>query len=114
MPGFFQDYISQLKAETENANRRRSERAEATRERLRSANGGAKPLTTQIEELVRTLPAAQLARPWVMADFVTRLHGRFHDRPAAGAVGQALRQLGWVSRRDWSAAGAGRRLWTRP
>ena len=69
------------------------------------------PLTDQINGLMRSLPPAQRDRYWSMDDLTARLQGRYNARPCAGEVGQALRQLGWTQRRDWSQDGGGRRVW---
>ena len=106
-------YISELRAETEEANRRHAADAAASRKHLRSALGNLTPLTDQIEDLMASLPPAQRERDWAIADLVGRLQGRYRDRPHPANVGQALRALGWVQQRDWSAAGGGRRVWAR-
>jgi len=100
-------YIDTLKAETEAANRQRQ--ANQGLHRLRSAD--VNPLPVQIAELMQSLPPALRDRDWAMDDFVNRLHGRYRERPHAAGVGQALRALGWVRVRDWSASGGGRRFW---
>jgi hypothetical protein len=69
------------------------------------------PLTDQIEALMRSLSPAQRNRPWSMDELVARLLGRYSPRPHAMNVGQALRAMGWVTRRDWTVQGAGRRMW---
>ena len=111
MPAYLKSYIAELKALTEADNRRRTAEAAASRKHLRSALGNLTPLTEQIEDLMASLPQAQRERDWAMADLVGRLQGRYRDRPHAANVGQALRALGWVQQRDWSAAGGGRRVW---
>ena len=103
------DYINSLKAETEAANRQRN----AKQSLQRQLPTKVKPLTVQIEELMRSLPPLLRDRKWAMEDLVGRLQGRYRDRPHAAGVGQALRALGWVRTRDWSPSGRGRRLWTR-
>ena len=70
-----------------------------------------KPLTLQLEELMLSLPPSLCSRPWAMEDFLNRLEGRYRNRPHPANVGLALRKLGWVRRRDWSANGGGRRFW---
>ena len=73
-----------------------------------------KPLTQQIEELMRTLSPAQRDRPWTMEELCLRVQGRYSARPHPMRVGEALRALGWTSIRDWSRDGAGRRNWLLP
>jgi hypothetical protein len=90
-------YVAALKAQT----------AAQSRDIRRSA----KPLQVQIEELMRTLPAAQRDRPWSIDELVCRLEGKYRDRPHPADVGRALRRLGWERVRDWSNAGGGRRYW---
>ena len=70
-----------------------------------------KPLTEQIEALMRTLSPAQRNRSYSMLELVSRLQGRYSARPHAMNVGQALRALGWTQRRDWTRSGGGRRYW---
>lgn len=72
------------------------------------------PLTSQIKELMQSLPPAQRDRAWSMEEFVARLHGRYSARPHPMNVGQALRALGWAQERDWSQTGGGRRYWRQP
>ena len=71
------------------------------------------PIEQQLTELLSTLPPIELQRPWSMADFISRLTGRYRDNPHRMKVSDALRKLGWVRRRDWSTAGGGRRYWYR-
>ena len=103
-------YIDQLKADTEVANLRSAEaqsKIQKTDKRILCD----KPLTEQIEELMLSLPPAQRDRAWSMEEMCLRLRGKFSAAPHPMNVGQALRQLGWVSRRDWSVQGGGRRVW---
>ena len=104
-------YIDTLKAETEAEIRQRQ--TEQSLRGQRQCPLSVRPLALQIEELMRSLPPTLRDRPWSMDDLVGRLQGRYRDRPHAAGVGQALRALGWVRVRDWSAAGGGRRFWTK-
>ena len=70
-----------------------------------------KPLTDQIEALMRSLPPVQRERPWSMDELVACLHGRYSARPHPMNVGQALRALRWTQKRDWTRDGGGRRMW---
>ncbi len=107
-----QGYIDKLKAEAA------AEQDRLEREKLNKRLGGDcrvlcdKPLTEQIEELMRSLPPAERQRRWTMAEFVARLSGRYAARPHPMRIGEALRTLGWKQRRDWTNAGGGRRYWT--
>ena len=103
-------YINELKAEIVTRARALDLKPEATRNRRRNV----KPLTLQIEELMRTLPPLQRSRPWSMGDLVNRLDGKYRERPHAAKVGQALRALGWVRLRDWTISGDGSRVWVAP
>ena len=105
-------YIANLWAETEAANLR-SEKAKAKTHHSDSRVLCDTPLTDQIEALMRSLSPAQRNRPWSMDELVARLNGRFSSRPHAMHVGKALRALGWVSKRDWTREGCGRRVWCR-
>jgi len=103
-------YIQTLRAEVDETKRQREEaRAEQARADTRVVCD--KPLKDQIEELMLSLPPAQLYRPWSMDEFIARLHGRFRLRPHPMNIGRALRALGWTQKRDWSLNGGGRRVW---
>ena len=97
-----QRYLDSLKA------------TEAQQDRHRPSAQHYKPIEHQLEQLMRTLPPVELQRPWPMAEFISRLNGRYRDKPHPMKVSEALRKLGWVRRRDWSNAGAGRRYWYSP
>ena len=99
-------YIRQLRAIAEAA--RQEQAIRRPRSRLRNTT----PLTTQITELMNSLPPAQRERPWSIVDLQGRLQGRYKDRPSLGDIGLALRALGWVRVRDWTNSGGGRRLWS--
>jgi hypothetical protein len=103
-------YVDQLKANSDEANLRH-EAAKAKKQKTDKRILCDKPLTEQITELMASLPPAQRDRPWSMEELVARLKGRYNMRPHAMHVGQALRQLGWTTVRQWSVQGAGRRVW---
>ena len=106
-------YIEQLKAITAEADRQREEQARAKRPPLDPRMSEHwKPLTEQIESLMRSLPPVQRDRAWSMEELCLRLRGKFSASPHPMNVGQALRALGWTQKRDWSTAGADRRYWT--
>ncbi len=73
-----------------------------------------KPLTEQLVELFSNFTPAMLSRPISTSELLPRLSGRFNMRPHAMHVGQALRALGWTSKRDWTRCGGGRRYWLPP
>ena len=73
-----------------------------------------KPLTQQIEELMRSMPPKMLNRPWSIAELILRLDGKYRDRPHAQNVGDALRRAGWKSIRHWGKGYNGVRLWLPP
>lgn len=73
-----------------------------------------KPLTEQITELMQSLPYALKNKPWSMQELVSRLHGKYRDRPHAQLVGIALRQMGWTRKRLWNTQYQGVRLWIPP
>jgi hypothetical protein len=87
-------YIDQLKADTAEANLRLEEEAKAQHPHADPRVLCDKPLTDQIEALMRSLPPVQRDRPWSMDELVARLQGRYNARPHAMSVGQALRTLG--------------------
>ena len=103
-------YIDELKEVAVEASRQHEE-ASAKYRRADPRVQCDKSLTDQIEELMRSLSPAQRDRPWSMDELVNRLQGRYSARPHPMNVGQALRSLGWVSRRDWTRDGGGRRVW---
>jgi hypothetical protein len=106
-------YIDQLKANTEAANLRIVE-AKVKSQQPNKRILCDKPLTDQITELMQSLPPAQRDRPWSMEELVARLQGKYSMSPHPMYVGQALRQLGWETRRDWTRDGGGRRVWGLP
>ena len=73
-----------------------------------------KPLTEQITKLMQSLPNALKNKPWSMQELVSRLDGKYRDRPHAQLVGIALRQLGWSRKRLWNTEYQGVRLWIPP
>ena len=103
-------YIANLRAEVEAANLR-SEEAKSKPQSADTRVLCDVELSDQITALMASLSPAQRDRPWSMDEFVSRLKGRYSARPHPMNVGTALRQLGWTQRRDWSALGAGRRVW---
>ena len=58
-------------------------------------------------------PPRKLNRPWLVGKFVACLDGRYKTNPHAMCLGEALRKLGWVRKRERSTAGGGRRYWYR-
>ena len=72
------------------------------------------PLETQIQQLMASLPENQRMRDWSMADLLSRLTGKYRDRPHAMTAAAALLSLGWSKRRDFSDGGGGRRVWRHP
>lgn len=73
-----------------------------------------KMLIEQIIDLMKTTPQHLLNRPWSMAELIARLEGKYRDRPHPQHVGQALRLIGWQSRRYWSNGWNGVRVWLPP
>ena len=107
-------YIAQLNKSVEEENRIHQFRAEAETIKLIQKERLAKPLTEQIEELMRTLPPQLRVRPWSMAELVVRLQGKYRDRPHTQHVGIALKQLGWTRIRLYGKGYDGARLWLPP
>ncbi len=60
---------------------------------------------------MNSLSPAQRRRPFTMDELVARLQGRYSARPHPMNVGQALRALGYLQKRDWTRDGGGRRVW---
>ena len=107
-------YIEKLKAQTAEANRQRELNKAKNSYADTRVSPEWTPLTEQIEALMRSLPPVQRGRPWSMDELVARLHGRYSARPHPMNVGQALRALGWIQKRDWTRDGGGRRVWAHP
>ena len=103
-------YIENLQDSSDEANLR--EEAKTQRPHADSRVMCDKPLTEQIEAFMRSLPPVQRDRPWSMDELVARLQGRYSARPHPMHIGQALRALGWTTRRDWTRDGSGRRYWS--
>lgn len=72
------------------------------------------PLDVQLEQLFRTIPRGEFNRPWHMDEFVTKLAGRYRERPHPRWIGQTLKARGWTQKRLWAAAYGGRRVWIAP
>ena len=103
-------YLAKLRVASDEANRQREE-AKAQTHHADPRVLCDKPLTEQIEALMRSLPPVQRDRPWSMEELCLRLKGKFSASPHPMNVGQALRALGWTQRRDWTRDGGGRRVW---
>ena len=86
-------YIENLRASSDETNLRREE-AKTKQQHADPRVLCDKPLTAQIEALMRSLPPVQQDRPWSMDELVVRLKGRYSVRPHPMNVGQALRALG--------------------
>lgn len=112
MPVYMQTYAERLRAYIDEQTRLNQSKAEniKTRNQVRSV----KPLTEQITELMQTTPPQLLNRPWSMTDLVSKLNGKYRDRPHAKQVGVALRVLGWQRVRYWCKGYDGVRLWIPP
>lgn len=107
-------YIAQLRRDVEEQNRIQQLQTEAKTVKLRQQEKRVKPLAEQIENLMRTIPQQLRDRPWSMAELVSRLQGKYRDRPHTQHVGIALRQLQWKRLRLYSKGYDGARLWVPP
>lgn len=105
MRSYIRDHFNRLKEETER------EAITIAAPQKPNTLRPVKPLDVQITELMATLPPTQRDRKWSMAELVSRLDGRYRDRPHPQMVGEALRRLGWSTGRNWTKAGGGRRYW---
>jgi len=113
LQAYIRSHVENLKQEAEEASRTRQEELERSKSGPKpNSLRPVKPLDVQITELMATLPPTQRDRKWSMAELVSRLDGRYRDRPHPQMIGAALRRLGWNSMRDYSNAGGGRRYWT--
>lgn len=103
-------YAEKLLAEA--ASRRRSSQAKPPTPVERSHQHV--PLDTQVKQMMLSIPKGDLRRPWHMDEFVSRLEGKYRERPHPRWVGKALREIGWSQQRLWSAESNGRRVWISP
>ena len=62
----------------------------------------------------RSMPPATRNHPWSLETIIAVAFHSHERRPSAWRVGQALRRMGWKTKRDWTNAGRNRRLWTPP
>lgn len=60
------------------------------------------------------LPPSTREHPWSLDTVVDAAFSTRAKRPALRCVAQALRQLGFTERRDWTRAGRNRRQWLPP
>lgn len=100
------NYIAQLYKHLEHEEAKR----EAARQQTPTITPIKKPLETQLIELFRSLPEAELRRPWLMQELVIHLEGRYRADPSPQKIGEALRKLGWRRVRIYGQWG-GRRYW---
>lgn len=103
-------YAEKLLAEA--ASRRRSSQAKTASPVQRSLQHI--PLDMQVRQMMLTIPKGDLGRPWHMDEFVSRLEGKYRERPHPRWVGKALREIGWSQQRLWSSEWGGRRVWIAP
>lgn len=104
--------FEKMRAEAEESARLRAlERDAKTLAQKIQKLGCSRPLDQQITELMRSLPPANLRRPWSMSELIQRLDGKYRDRPHAKNVGEALRRLGWQRVRLWTEGYDGQRVW---
>lgn len=109
---YLRTYVERLRDEAEEANKKRAEELERSKAQPKpNSLRPVKPLDVQITELMASLPPVQRNRKWSMAEFVSRLEGRYRDKPHPQMIGMALRRLGWTCMRDYSNSGGGRRYW---
>ena len=105
MSAYLKDYIDNLRQNAIAKN----EKKKSPAQQLHTY----KPLTEQITDLMQSLPYALKNKPWSMQELVSRLDGKYRNRPHAQLVGIALRQLGWTRKRLWNTQ-HGVRLWIPP
>ena len=72
------------------------------------------PLEQQVEALMRSLPASEANRMWLIGDLINAgLKGRYRENPHPQQLAAALYKLGWQRRRMYGSFG-GRRFWIPP
>jgi hypothetical protein len=118
MEPYIKSWFEQVKKDSEESHRLHNLEREAQAvnqlNKARDLARRTKPLTEQIEELMRSLPPQLRDRPWSMTDLVCRLRGKYRDRPHPQQVGEALRKLGGWRRVRLYGKYDGTRLWLPP
>ena len=84
-----QNYIAQLYKHLEDEDAKRK----AARHQTATTRLIIKPLETQLIELFRSLPEAELRRPWLMQELVSHLDGRYRTDPSPQKIVEALRRV---------------------
>ncbi len=110
----FKTYGEQLNEAIAEAKQQRKIKAENESLKMRHLERRTKPLTEQITELMISLPPTMQSRAWTMAELVSRLQGKYRDRPHAQNVGAALKILGFARARLYAGGYGGVRVWVPP
>lgn len=102
-------YIKQLNALVERDRARRQEQKEAE---AQAARVRLKPLEERLAKLLSTIPADVQREGLSLSSLQSSLRGHRGGSCHSGALGGALRKLGFSRRRDWHGASSGfRALW---
>ena len=69
----------------------------------------------QIKNWAERLTPAQLARRYSIDEIMALadLKGRYREHASVRYTGEALRRCGFVTKRDWTAAGRNKRFWVK-
>ena len=83
------NYIAQLYKHLEDEGAKRK----AARQQTATTRLIIKPLETQLIKLFRSLPEAELRRPWLMQELVSHLDGRYRTDSSPQKIVEALRRV---------------------
>lgn len=69
----------------------------------------------QILSWCQKLTPAQLSRSYTLEEIMVlnSLKGRYRDHASSRYTGEAIRQCGFVPKRDWTSAGRNKRYWVK-
>lgn len=94
-------------------------KAEAQEINLRASTGPVKPISLidryvdQIKTWVESLNPLQLSRSYTLLEIIALagLKGHYRMKASNQFTGEALRQFGFISQRNWTNSGRNKRYW---
>jgi hypothetical protein len=95
---FVSAYIAGLKAEVE---RDQAQRADLERANVQAARERLTPLEDRLARLLQTIPHEIQREGLSLSQLQVQLRGRWRGACHPGDLGDALRKLGFVRRRNW-------------
>jgi hypothetical protein len=107
-------YLEKLKLATADANRLREEEVRAKRPPADPRIVCEVPLKIQVQQHLQSQPPIMRNKPISLMELRAQLQGRYNARPSAGDLGIVLRALNFRPTRNFTKAGAGRRMWLPP